>query len=418
MDVEPLEPFNMPAPAGVETTPPVFPPAKITPASSPVGPQEAEDAQRLLKRIGRNHPVREAAAAWIEGGAVPPQTTDTLLRALKRPQPYHWRKQAVAAWMLGHAEWQGADTEDAEKRLMKVVNTWVLLNIPYRFLRANVLTGLICAVISVGAKLPNPPAFFLLFFMLIGIVLLSVLLSFLVTPVLGLVENAKTTRIRIAAIVALGRLRSIEGLPTLARASMEGPQVGTFTSWWQLRRVRRAGLEAMGQILPCVTEYDYARLASSLPTLCRVLKKVAIRPRQEPQKAEALALNLLTALSKIGDGRAVSAVEQVARAADSASVRLAAQGVLSVLQDRQKQENAANTLLRGASQAAPAQDTLLRAATAIHETDPRHLLRPDVSPRPVEMPLQETTPHLSHPQTYQPQAGEALPLEQQTLGQA
>ena len=408
----------MPAAMGAETTPPVFPPAQRTPVSSPVGPQEAEDAQRLLRRIGRNHPVRAAAEAWIAGSAVPPQTRDTLLRALKRPQPYHWRKQAIAAWMLGHAEWQGADTEDVEKRLMQVVNTWVPRDIIYRLLRANMLVAPIsvCLIVSLIAR--ENFNLFSLSLMLIGMVLLSAFLAFFVTPVLALVENAKITRIRIAAIVALGCLRSVEGLPTLARASMEGPQVGTFTSWWQLRRVRRAGLEAIGQILPCVTEYDYARLASSLPTLCRVLKKVAIRPRQEPQKAEALALGLLTALSKIGDGRAVNAVEQVAQNAASASVRSSAQGVLSVLQDRQRQENAANTLLRGASQAAPAQDTLLRAATATHETAPQQLLRPDVSPRPVETPLQETTLHLSHPQTYQPQAGESLPLEQQTLGQA
>ena len=74
----------------------------------------------------------------------------------------------------------------------------------------------------------------------------------------------------------------------------------------------------MEQILPCVTDYDYARLAVGIPTLCRALEKLATKPRTEFQLSERVALLMLAALGKVGDGRATVVVERVAQKAFSA----------------------------------------------------------------------------------------------------
>ena len=89
-----------------------------------IPPQEAQDIRRLLKRIGRRHPVRRVAETFLEGETVPSQTTQRLLRSLKTPRPYHWRRQTVAAWMLGYRQNNSEESEGVEKHLIQMVDMW------------------------------------------------------------------------------------------------------------------------------------------------------------------------------------------------------------------------------------------------------------------------------------------------------
>ena len=368
----------------------------------PIPPQEAEAIRRLLRRIGRRHPVRQVAEWFLEGGEVPPQTTELLLKFLKTPCPYHWRRQTIAAWMLGYAQWQNEDTEEAEKRLIKMVDIWALHNTGFRMLRTLGLgvALYVVFVLTTFTSMRHDTQSFVFFIVLLGGVFLSAFVAILFLPVLALIENGKLARIRAAAIVALGRLRSVEGLPALARACLNGSKSNSFTMLRTPRKLRVMALNAMEQILPCVTEYDYARLASGLPSLCKVLEILATKKSQEPQSSERVALLILSALGKVGDGRAAVIVERVAQKAGSESVRQAAWGVLPLLQDRRQQENAAHTLLRGAAPNREGQETLLRASVPTAQTDPTELLRPNTAQiTPAILNSQQSEPQALKPQT-------------------
>lgn len=370
-----------------------------------IHPQEAAVIRKLIKRIGRRHPVRRAAEAFLSGETVYPLTRELLLQSLQTPRPYHWRRQTVAAWMLGYPQNKSEDAEEVEKRLIKMVDIWRLRNVSYRLLRAAGWSGLLCAIyivttiFSMGHDMPS----FLLFSMVLAAVFLSAFFALLLMPVLALVENSKMTRIRVTAVASLGRLHSVEGLPALARACLEGPESNSFRMRRTPHKMRSMALQAMEQVLPCVTEYDYARLASGIPNLCKVLDNLAMKSHLEPQLSERVALLILSALGKVGDGRATVIVERVAQTATEETVRRAAWSVLPLLQDRRRQENAANTLLRGASPNMAGQETLLRAVAPADQTDPAQLLRPNISPISPSLAASQ----VSESRTLEPEASEA-----------
>ena len=363
--------------------------AERTLKQEPIPPQEAAMMRGLLRRIGRKNPVRQAAEAFLEGATPAPQTTELLLKSLKTPKPYHWRRQVVASWMLGYGQWQTGDTEAAEKRLIEIVDRWALRNVNFRLLRVLGVCGLFCALYFISFFTSgHPEPGWVFFFIILGSLFGTTFSAFLMWPFFALMENGKLTRIRASAITSLGRLHSVEALPALSHACLEGPDSSLLRLCPRARNIRTLALTAMEQILPCVTDYDYARLAVGIPTLCRALEKLATKPQTESHSSERVALLLLSALGKVGDGRATVIVERVSQKAFSAYVRAAAAGVLPLLQDRRQQENAANTLLRGAAPNMAGQETLLRAATPTDHTNPNQLLRP-TRPQTLQ-PLTET----------------------------
>ncbi len=391
----------------------------------PIPPQEAEAIRRLLKRIGRRHPVRRVAETFLEGETVYPLTTKRLLQSLKTPRPYHWRRQTVAAWMLGYPQDTSEDAEAVEKHLIKMVDIWGIQNVAYRLLRAVGWSWLLFAlfVITSMFSVGHATSRFVIFFMLLGIALLSGLFAMCVLPVLTVVESGMMTNIRVAAAASLGRLHSVEALPALARACLHGPKSRAFARARSLRNMRGAALTAMEEILPCVTEYDYARLAAGIPNLCKVLDILATTSRFEAQQSESVALRILSTLGKVGDGRAAEIVERVSLQATVHSVRTAANDVLPLLQDRKRQASAANTLLRGAAPNMEGQETLLRATTPAHQTDPTELLRPNLAQiSPAILNSQQSEPQLQEPQTFEAETnGEFMrvyePLAPETLVQ-
>ena len=224
-------------------------------------------------------------------------------------------------------------------------------------------------------------------------------------PILAAVEIGKMTNIRVSAAASLGRLHSVEALPALARACLHGPKNRAFARARSLRKMRGAALSAMEEILPRVTEYDYARLAAAIPNLCKVLEMLTTASRFEAQQSESVALLLLSGLGKVGDGRAVDVVERVSIQAASASARTAASDILPLLQDRKRQTSAANTLLRGAAPNMEGQETLLRASVPTAQTDPTELLRPNLAPiTPAILNSQQLEPQLPGQELQEPQA--------------
>ncbi len=146
--------------------------------------------------------------------------------------------------------------------------------------------------------------------------------------------------------------------------------VGPLLQCWSLRDVRAIVEEPLLRLLPQLQEADAHLLTESdrdcLAAMTRARKL-------------AVVLAALTALKRVGDGRAVAAVRVLAEgsgiARDSREVRLAAQNCLSILQARAEQDRHREILLRAAS-ALHDRDSLLQPALNAGSDNSFALLRP------------------------------------------
>lgn len=113
-------------------------------------------------------------------------------------------------------------------------------------------------------------------------------------------------------------------------------------------------------------EAHYGRLpTATVPNLCHALTLAD----------EPLALDILQALEKIGDGRAVMTVERLTTRGKTPRIQAAAQRVFPILEQRQRDENAPRTLLRASAPVATPQNVLLRPAMNTAQEPPEELLR-------------------------------------------
>ncbi len=129
--------------------------------------------------------------------------------------------------------------------------------------------------------------------------------------------------------------------------------------------MRVQAIRALRQALPVLQSEHYGLLnLQAIPNLCRLLY----------QPDESLVLEVIEALGKIGDGSALHPVKWVAERGRTQQIREAAQAILPILEERHRQEQDPQILLRPtAGFSTP--DTLLRAAQAKPETGSEHLLR-------------------------------------------
>ena len=113
-----------------------------------------------------------------------------------------------------------------------------------------------------------------------------------------------------------------------------------------------------------------------MPNLCRLLDRARQQLSDDSVEAEALALQVLKALERIGDGRAAPAVRNMINTGWTAPVNRAAKHLLPLLLERQEQETNQRMLLRGAVMPLDPPNVLLRA-TGLHEDEdaPETLLR-------------------------------------------
>ena len=169
---------------------------------------------------------------------------------------------------------------------------------------------------------------------------------------------------RSIALIALGNLRLPETVPFLARECDSAP--------FHYSRIAEIALQSA---LPALTPEHYGCLdRDAVPLLCRLLlDRLPVVEIEGPPIA--LCSELLTALEKIGDRRAIVAVREIAQKSCSRILADHATRVLPVLAARRLKENESRTLVRGS--AAPAIDVseLLRPGGAA-QSDSDMLLRP------------------------------------------
>lgn len=331
---------------------------------------EAKEIERLIERLSPNDPRRLGALAVLEGDG-PPANIEALLEALHQPWSYGWRERAVAAWTLGKTQIPPEQRSGAVKALCDVLNDRQVSS-HFRFQQSSrramytsmlvgggigVLTVLLAVITHRGAETPLDLS------LLLGSCMLGVTAAFfgtwflmpIVWPVLVWQNNYRAALTRVSAADALGELAEPQAVGALAEAAQN------------LRpRIRRAALRALQRVLPTLTPEHYGTLdAQAVPHLCGLLTFAD----------ESVAVEVVEALGRAGDGRAVRQVSEVARVGRSARLREAAARALPILEERLRQENAPKILLRPAGAPASPADQLLRPARHTSETEPQQLLR-------------------------------------------
>lgn len=310
--------------------------------------------------------------------------------ALQRTPPEHAERE-LAVWTLAQLQPPGFCRDAISQALRSVLSPTtghfthgVIERDAIRWLvRGYLLSLAVCCFFagSIYSGLRSTEGFFaapFILFLLAGLALFNTLLF---SPLLLLIgrnqSNRHLKRLCAGAATALGRLKDRLGLDGLAQAAVDPSE-----------SVSHAAVAAIGNVLPLLTPEDYGRLRpETVPNLCQILSGY----RLTEIRGEAGMILLLEALEKVGDGRAVEAVEALAAPTRFDTVRLQWSGpwnrpndrvrstalrVLPILKERRRQEQDRSMLLRS-SQTALVPEALLRPADDVSNPPSEQLLRPN-----------------------------------------
>jgi uncharacterized membrane protein YgcG len=290
-----------------------------------------------------------------------------LCSALQQYKAAHWKQNELLIEALGHCPQTPEQKRSGTETITKVM---AIDSFPDFGRLVLLWSGCVTVLCSIWAKysFPEMPLFAVL--LIYGIVLPF---TYLVACVWA---DLTLNNLRVTAVGTLRLLGIPETVMPLARATHNiSYNRSSFT-----QRVRTAARPALLQALSTLTSEHYLRLSPDLvPSLCIVLQK----------SEEGLSLEILHALEKMGDGRAVSVVERLTKKGKTPAVRSAAERLLPILQQRQLGEQAHSTLLRASHEPNDAPNMLLRPSQP-HFDMPDYLLRvPDLV---LDTPLDFDTP--------------------------
>ncbi|HZT40793.1 MAG TPA: hypothetical protein VFA07_01320 [Chthonomonadaceae bacterium] len=293
-----------------------------------------------------------------------------LLRTLESPRLCKWREQEKAARLLGYLPQDTAWSYSVAPRLRAMLqwDTWSIGNsaadssklLFYRLLLVSIPLALVLTRLMSGPASPDPNHWISAFF---GNLIAASLMAFLpVSLVHAAINDHYLHRVRAAAAASLARLGDTESIGLLIKVIKANWGLQSSTGCWQLMGACRKSLT---RLLPTLTEADYGRLPSvTTPSLCWLLE----------HSGEPLNLEILEALGKVGDGRAVACVERIAAGRPSA-LQQKAERILPILLERQRQENDPKILLRPSDATGVMQAGLLRPSQPIRDAGPEQLLR-------------------------------------------
>jgi hypothetical protein len=343
-------------------------PAEAQPAPILEANAAEENAMRaLLRRLQRNRALQEAVRACLAPESLPTKAFHCLLAALEQPLDNRWRERTVAAWALGRANLSPEQATAAANALRDVVEyrlapeSWLARKrVGRAFLRLlPVLIPLfLLAMHGLGIGLDSGLWQWIIMFImiLIGVPSLQTPILLLMVPSIRFDER-RSNRARAAALMTLERLCLPETIGTPAWAIFDKD-----------RQVRKAAESALNAILPTLTPEHYGRLdAEAIPNLCRIIDKEAQVFRDTA--GEELVYRTLEALGKVGDGSAVPYVQRLAQTGRTTRIQELATRILPTLEERQRQEQAREMLLRGASMPVAAGETLLRPVVDTFEQE-------------------------------------------------
>jgi hypothetical protein len=150
--------------------------------------------------------------------------------------------------------------------------------------------------------------------------------------------------------------------------------MATVAAAYAFDPLRELAASALSRIAAMLRPEDYGSLPNrTVPGLCYALAKAEF-PLGGGKPDPQTVMVVLQALGVIGDGRAIKAVERIAKVSHIIEAREAATRLLPILHQRAAESQASGQLLRPSSAAADAQEVLLRAAAGSAETDSSEVL--------------------------------------------
>jgi hypothetical protein len=334
------EPANAPAPA-----------TDVAPSALAPTETELRAVRRSLRFLRRDNPARRLAECALAGEPPESDLVEAVLERLDRFRPAQYVEPQLSAWAIGVSELTTQQERSAIGRLDAVVaGGWAAQS------RDLAVTAAVFLVSYIGVLWGCAAIFHQLGSFGNSLTALSAALLTCGGATALLTDRSFRKRTRVAAMTALARLKSVEGLPALATA-LRDPTSAV--------EVQMAAARAVRMLLPRLSEQDTEWLDAG--TLRRLV--TALRSTNEP-----LVLAIIDAFGKVGDGRVLREVERAVLQGRTQRVRDAANAILPVLRERHRQAQDAARLLRPAS--APEDNTLLRPASGPPEADPAVLLRP------------------------------------------
>jgi HEAT repeat protein len=321
-------------------------------------------------QLSPRSPVRRIAELLLSGRPAPGGSAAVLLEAIEADSPRNWRERLVAGLLLAHIAVDDSEREEAVQTLIPILTDdfppspdRVRRGLFGTFLMVGLSIGaalLACWLVLLGMKPPLADAAARIIALALVVLYLLVVPSALAALVflsndavarMFAARDDRTDRLRAAAAHALGRLGDVHATVALAQAAIDSSPV-----------VREAARRSLVNVLALLTEDDFGTLeAATVPGLCRLL-----RPADD-----SLTLPVLAALRMIGDGRAIRPVARLAASGSSSRIREAAESLLPMLKERQRQALAPSRLLRPSFAPGLNDDYLLVATQPSTESLPR-----------------------------------------------
>ena len=332
------------------------------------GTQTQSELVRLMSRVSKSHPLHKIINA--DSGKIREKfhAVPDLLRILNRSPEDSWRERKIAAIALRHVEILPEEECDAAVALGNALHSnydsqasIAAQRFGMAIFRSIVWVAglfLLLMALAILIFLLHSLSFLLMLAILIGMFLFVLFLCtpfvFLGSPIYDFVHTAD---VREAAMKSLRKLQLPRSVGALAKAARgEG-------------NIACEGRLALHSLLPRLSARHYGMLGSdATPELCALLLT---------RDVEAM-LNekILTALEKIGDGRAANAVQRFIHTTNIPHLREKARSIEGILLERRENENHASMLLRGSSAPVAHESQLLRASYPASDAAPEQLLRP------------------------------------------
>ena len=324
-------------------------PCLDTPYASERSPEEIAEVARLLKRIGRDSWLRELVHPYNGTAQIPQGQILALLSQVTGDYELHWRESLLAAALLGQIQPSEKQTPSAVKELCDLLDKkspapsqLFSQRYAHSSRRAFLLSLGVSALVALSPRLgfpkisPDDTLATLLVIFLLAVLPLWVGLKFLLLPISVAIDARRGARVRATVARTLGRWHKPRSVGTLAKAAHDFSPI-----------VRREAILALPGVLETLTPDHYGLLPTeTVPALCRLLETGGWLGLDTTQRWR---IQILTALEKIGDGRAVTTVERLTHDPSMPDIQREATRILPLLLERQREEQSRTLLLRSSA---------------------------------------------------------------------
>lgn len=310
----------------------------------------ANDNEEILKTIRslrKANPLRRQAELVLADPGAKIEDLQPILSALQFGGVFNDKDHTVASWLITHSDWSCSQSVTMSKALCGslyvAMSGWKSGGVGLRWSYPPlVLLALYVASILSSARHVS-----------FGLVMETLAVVFC-APITVLMLRGKSKARQVKLVIeSLGYVGEPDSIGALATAIRYGSLRDTVQA--SLAEVTyRLGPEHFGN-LP----------AQTVPALCDALKKAD----------NATILVILRALSIIGDGRAIRAVERLSLNPPTAEIGQAASDLLPILRQRDAESKAPTQLLRASETGADGKQELLRGVSGTIADDPAMLVR-------------------------------------------